>query len=78
MPNTALPTLADLENATEFQARHLGPWDAEQANMLMVFLSLAFFYLFFQLFLFLFSYIIFKCLPISVMKKIELISEKFE
>ena len=34
MPNTALPTLADLENATEFQARHLGPWDAEQANML--------------------------------------------
>mgnify|MGYP007013253713 FL=1 len=36
MPNTALPTLADLENATEFQARHLGPWDAEQANMLNV------------------------------------------
>ncbi len=34
MPNTALPNLAGLENATEFQARHLGPWDAEQANML--------------------------------------------
>jgi glycine dehydrogenase len=29
-----LPTLAELENATEFHARHLGPWDAEQANML--------------------------------------------
>ncbi len=36
MPNTALPTLATLENATEFQARHLGPWDAEQASMLNV------------------------------------------
>ncbi|MGE5453513.1 MAG: aminomethyl-transferring glycine dehydrogenase [Acidobacteriota bacterium] len=36
MPNTALPTLAELENATEFQARHLGPWDAEQASMLNV------------------------------------------
>ena len=38
MPNTmshaALPTLAQLENADEFQARHIGPWDAEQAQML--------------------------------------------
>ncbi|MBP9064017.1 MAG: glycine dehydrogenase (aminomethyl-transferring), partial [Aquabacterium sp.] len=36
MPNTALPTLAELENANEFQARHLGPWDEEQAQMLSV------------------------------------------
>ena len=36
MPNTALPTLAELENANEFQARHLGPWDEEQAQMLNV------------------------------------------
>ncbi|MDE2593006.1 MAG: glycine dehydrogenase (aminomethyl-transferring), partial [Burkholderiales bacterium] len=36
MPNTALTTLAALENATEFQARHLGPWEAEQASMLNV------------------------------------------
>ncbi|MDE2433332.1 MAG: aminomethyl-transferring glycine dehydrogenase [Burkholderiales bacterium] len=36
MPNTALPTLAELENATEFHARHLGPWDEEQAAMLNV------------------------------------------
>ncbi|AWI53356.1 glycine dehydrogenase (aminomethyl-transferring) [Aquabacterium olei] len=36
MPNTALPSLAELENASEFQARHLGPWDAEQAHMLSV------------------------------------------
>ncbi|HRH28393.1 MAG TPA: glycine dehydrogenase (aminomethyl-transferring), partial [Aquabacterium sp.] len=35
MLNT-LPTLVELENATEFQARHLGPWDAEQAQMLSV------------------------------------------
>ncbi|HEX5312566.1 aminomethyl-transferring glycine dehydrogenase [Aquabacterium sp.] len=34
MPNTVTPTLAELENATEFHARHLGPWDAEQAAML--------------------------------------------
>ena len=34
MPNTALHPLAALENATEFQARHLGPWEAEQASML--------------------------------------------
>jgi glycine dehydrogenase len=34
MPNTALPTLAELENSTEFHARHLGPWDDEQAHML--------------------------------------------
>jgi glycine dehydrogenase len=34
MPNTALHPLAELENATEFQARHLGPWEAEQASML--------------------------------------------
>ena len=34
MPHTALPTLAELENATEFHARHLGPWDDEQAHML--------------------------------------------
>ena len=36
MPNTALPSLVELENANEFQARHLGPWDAEQAHMLSV------------------------------------------
>lgn len=43
MPNTmshaalsTLPSLSQLENATEFQARHLGPWDAEQASMLEV------------------------------------------
>src|SRR3989344_4000821 len=43
MPNTmshaalsSLPSLSQLENATEFQARHLGPWDAEQAQMLNV------------------------------------------
>ena len=36
MLNTHLPTLAELENATEFQARHLGPWDEEQAHMLSV------------------------------------------
>ncbi len=36
MPNTALQSLAALENATEFQARHLGPWDQEQAEMLSV------------------------------------------
>ncbi len=34
MLNTQLPTLAELENATEFQARHLGPWDEEQQHML--------------------------------------------
>ncbi|MBI5927399.1 MAG: aminomethyl-transferring glycine dehydrogenase [Aquabacterium sp.] len=34
MLNTHLPTLAELENATEFQARHLGPWDDEQQLML--------------------------------------------
>ncbi len=34
MPNTALPTLAELENPTEFHARHLGPWEDEQAHML--------------------------------------------
>ncbi|MGQ0596745.1 aminomethyl-transferring glycine dehydrogenase [Aquabacterium sp.] len=34
MLNTHLPTLAELENATEFQARHLGPWDEEQQHML--------------------------------------------
>jgi len=34
MPNTALPTLAELENPTEFRARHLGPWEEEQAHML--------------------------------------------
>ena len=34
MSNAALPTLAELENAAEFQARHLGPWDEEQAQML--------------------------------------------
>ncbi len=33
---SSLPSLSQLENATEFQARHLGPWDAEQANMLKV------------------------------------------
>jgi len=43
MPNTmshaalsSLPSLSQLENATEFQARHIGPWDAEQAQMLGV------------------------------------------
>ncbi|RTL32363.1 MAG: glycine dehydrogenase (aminomethyl-transferring) [Burkholderiales bacterium] len=34
MLNTSLPTLAALENATEFQARHIGPWDDEQQAML--------------------------------------------
>src|SRR5690606_24305483 len=34
--STALPSLAELENASEFQARHLGPWDEEQAHMLSV------------------------------------------
>ena len=33
---SSLPDLSQLENATEFQARHLGPWDAEQAQMLNV------------------------------------------
>ena len=33
---STLPSLSQLENATEFQARHLGPWDAEQASMLNV------------------------------------------
>ncbi|OGA84905.1 MAG: glycine dehydrogenase (aminomethyl-transferring) [Burkholderiales bacterium RIFCSPHIGHO2_01_FULL_63_240] len=33
---SSLPSLSQLENATEFQARHLGPWDAEQAQMLNV------------------------------------------
>jgi glycine dehydrogenase len=36
MLNTHLPTLAELENATEFQARHIGPWDDEQKHMLSV------------------------------------------
>ena len=43
MPNTmthaaltSLAPLSQLENATEFQARHLGPWDEEQAHMLNV------------------------------------------
>jgi len=36
MSNTALQSLAALENATEFQARHLGPWEQEQAEMLSV------------------------------------------
>ncbi len=43
MPNTmthaaltSLPSLSQLENASEFQARHLGPWEAEQAHMLSV------------------------------------------
>ncbi len=36
MSNTHAPALASLENAREFQARHLGPWDAEQAHMLSV------------------------------------------
>ncbi|HET6787674.1 MAG TPA: glycine dehydrogenase (aminomethyl-transferring), partial [Aquabacterium sp.] len=36
MLNTALPSLAELENATEFQARHLGPWEQEQAHLLSV------------------------------------------
>ena len=43
MPNTmthaaltSLAPLSQLENATEFQARHLGPWEAEQAHMLSV------------------------------------------
>jgi glycine dehydrogenase len=31
-----LPSLAALENASEFQARHLGPWDEAQAQMLSV------------------------------------------
>jgi len=31
-----LPSLAALENASEFQARHLGPWDEDQAQMLSV------------------------------------------
>ena len=33
---TSLAPLSQLENATEFQARHLGPWDEEQAHMLNV------------------------------------------
>jgi len=33
---TSLASLSQLENATEFQARHLGPWEAEQASMLSV------------------------------------------
>jgi glycine dehydrogenase len=36
MLNTHLPTLAELENATEFQARHIGPWEEEQQHMLGV------------------------------------------
>ena len=34
MLNTASPKLAELENATEFRDRHIGPWDEEQAPML--------------------------------------------
>ncbi len=34
MTPTATPSLAELENATEFQARHMGPLDADQAQML--------------------------------------------
>jgi glycine dehydrogenase len=34
MLNTASPTLAELEYATEFRDRHIGPWDEEQAPML--------------------------------------------
>ena len=33
---TSFAPLSQLENATEFQARHLGPWDDEQAHMLSV------------------------------------------
>jgi len=33
---TSFAPLSQLENATEFQARHLGPWDDEQAHMLNV------------------------------------------
>ncbi|RZL11393.1 MAG: glycine dehydrogenase (aminomethyl-transferring), partial [Rubrivivax sp.] len=36
MTTHAQPSLAALENATEFQARHIGPWEAEQAHMLSV------------------------------------------
>jgi glycine dehydrogenase len=34
MPHTALPRLADLENASEFTARHIGPGAADEARML--------------------------------------------
>ena len=33
---TTLPTLSQLENPSEFQARHIGPGEAEQAQMLSV------------------------------------------
>jgi len=36
MPITAQPTLLELENAAEFQARHIGPAGSEQAHMLSV------------------------------------------
>ena len=34
MPNITLPTLAQLENAAEFQERHIGPGAEDQAHML--------------------------------------------
>jgi glycine dehydrogenase len=34
MPHTALPRLADLENASEFTARHIGPDATDEARML--------------------------------------------
>ena len=34
MPHTALPRLAELENAREFTARHIGPGAADEARML--------------------------------------------
>ena len=33
---SALPTLAELENAGAFRSRHIGPDEAEQAHMLSV------------------------------------------
>jgi glycine dehydrogenase len=36
MPITAQPTLLELENAAEFQARHIGPAGSEQVHMLSV------------------------------------------
>ena len=33
---SALPALAELENPNEFVARHIGPWDDDEAPMLSV------------------------------------------
>lgn len=46
--------------------------------MFVIFLPFVFFTLFFQFLFCFFAHIIFECLPISVMEKVELISKEFE